>query len=398
MNKEPTKLSRLRNWLESAEAKKIGEVSTALLDVWVKLAGVSSNPMMIIPAVGSVLGAVSTALSSAHGPVIGRIATLGLVPTKSSADLVKFLYKSEMIEHLGAESIVKDDAKTELLRISVGNERYVYLLREPSYNSVELYTEEGDETACGALIERVFAMVGTDSVELVASDESYAIKPLLGMFSEHNENLILKLAQTVHDMALMGESPACLYYGAPGTGKTTAALSLAQLMRKTTILVGPHTVDELTTTSFWTIIDGIKPDMVIFDDLDKAETMSSLYTVLNTLRAKYPKIIIIITANDTTKFGGALLRPGRAGELIEFKVPAVAEKADILARSGCPQHLDAFTLADGFRSDCSHDWVRDAAWRMKKAKTLDEAMAIVVKTNERFVVANNVKEEDEDGE
>lgn len=123
-----------------------------------------------------------------------------------------------------------------------------------------------------------------------------------------------------------------LFYGKPGSGKSVFAERLSLTGGRTIRLASSSMATaEFRQLSF--VFDGLKPDFLIVDDIDRNASGSSVSTLLNTFemfKRKYPNMTMILTVNDVSKLDAALLRPGRIDEIVEFEPPDERARQEII--------------------------------------------------------------------
>ena len=124
-----------------------------------------------------------------------------------------------------------------------------------------------------------------------------------------------------------------LFYGSPGTGKTSIILAIASLFDKKIYTINLKTLSDNTLIDAF--IDIPEKSIILLEDIDAIsdvvfnrsddsindKTGVSLSTLLNVLDGLYSKedVIIIMTSNYPEKLDKALLRNGRVDKKIEFK-------------------------------------------------------------------------------
>ena len=103
-----------------------------------------------------------------------------------------------------------------------------------------------------------------------------------------------------------GVNRSILFHGEPGTGKSTLAVSIAKYMKLKTLKIdAPH----LFRVNFTSLIDILKPDAIIIDDIDM---MNSNYDEMRTLELFKKKCkLTMLTVNEAEELGERMLRPGR---------------------------------------------------------------------------------------
>lgn len=128
-----------------------------------------------------------------------------------------------------------------------------------------------------------------------------------------------------------GLSFAALLYGPPGTGKTTFVHNIARTLNKRLVTFQPDVINHFNTQTADILLEALRPDMILLDDVDRAEKhgLTNLLAFIEDLRDKYPKMLVFSTCNGMPK-NNALLRPGRLGQIIEFKGPSDDEKLALL--------------------------------------------------------------------
>lgn len=114
-----------------------------------------------------------------------------------------------------------------------------------------------------------------------------------------------------------GVTRSQLYYGAPGTGKSTLVRMVAHLLGLRTLRIRVEDIGDLDNSLVHEIITIFKPDSIILDDLDRAPMIHHLLEMMDDV--KHTVKLLAATVNDKSELGDAMLRPGRFDELIEFK-------------------------------------------------------------------------------
>ncbi len=178
-----------------------------------------------------------------------------------------------------------------------------------------------------------------------------------------------------HKLRAKGASCANLFWGWPGTGKTTFCYRVNELLGGRLMAITaeilsnkrvPHQdlLDMLTT---------FKPKVLLLDDVDHVKDGEFLLSLLDFIRRENPDTYVISTANAPDSIIESLRRPGRLGPRIEFPVPDLALRRRLITRYSQTfgidrdiTHLAEFMVHEKF----SQDYVRDCC---KQAIIYDDA-------------------------
>jgi chaperone BCS1 len=136
-----------------------------------------------------------------------------------------------------------------------------------------------------------------------------------------------------------------LFYGEPGTGKTTAIVSLAHELKKDIYIM--YLQPGMSNSGFISAVSMI-PDngILVIEDADcfqethqrkedsKNKETLSLSTILNTLDGVCTPmgLVFIITTNKKDTLDPALIRPGRIDMAVEFKKPEKEQIYELYTR------------------------------------------------------------------
>jgi hypothetical protein len=125
-----------------------------------------------------------------------------------------------------------------------------------------------------------------------------------------------------------------LFYGKQGSGKSSFAVRLAELTHGNILRIDANGMTSINNSEFDLLINSLRPDFLIIDDIDRASDLKkclpTLFTILTDFKTKHSNVTIIMTINDLSVMDVALLRPGRIDEIIEFELPNLEDRKTIL--------------------------------------------------------------------
>lgn len=123
--------------------------------------------------------------------------------------------------------------------------------------------------------------------------------------------------------------------GEPGTGKTSLVIETARCISNRIIRIDPTLAHMFTSNELDFLIENLNPDILIFDDFDRAamaQDSQHLLFLLESIKQRFPKMVIFATVNYFSKLDKALVRPGRFDEIIWFDLPSPEIRARIAER------------------------------------------------------------------
>jgi len=120
-----------------------------------------------------------------------------------------------------------------------------------------------------------------------------------------------------------GLNRAMLFYGPPGSGKTTLALRLTEALDGSILVLNGWSLSHKPTGSILNAIRMVDPVVILFDNLDRINDMENLLSDLESLNRERTgrNRLFIATVNDVRRVPKALRRPGRFDQSIEFGPP-----------------------------------------------------------------------------
>jgi hypothetical protein len=112
----------------------------------------------------------------------------------------------------------------------------------------------------------------------------------------------------------LGINRSLLFYGAPGTSKTTLAQSLTHALGYRTLKIR---VDEFNFHTLKFIIERLNIDAIIIDDFDQTNDSNKMLEFLEYINANTKLVIAVV--NSLKEFHPAVIRPSRFDELIRIE-------------------------------------------------------------------------------
>lgn len=192
--------------------------------------------------------------------------------------------------------------------------------------------------------------------------------PLYGGMRDQMEALIAR-----HRRFAIDEVPrSYLFFGEPGTGKTSCAMVFADRIGERILQMDAISLSFIHVKDIVFLLENLRPDFLIINDVDKADVSKGVPTVLEVLerfKVEYPWVSVLMTANTTTKFDLGMLRPGRIDTWVRFQLPQKEERREILDRyleknaiSALPSQLETLVeMTEGL----SQDYLREIALELK---------------------------------
>lgn len=171
----------------------------------------------------------------------------------------------------------------------------------------------------------------------------------------------------------LGHNRTVLFYGPPGTGKSTIARTLCENLKLRSLRVRVEDVGSLGSEPVVEMMNIFSPDVVIFDDLDRAMSQVALLETLENLHKRVP--FVFATVNHIESLQQALIRPGRFDELIEIKTLDEAAIRKVLGE----EYMDSFEAVKDWPIAFINEYIlrRKVLGKEKALSALDELRARV---------------------
>ena len=204
----------------------------------------------------------------------------------------------------------------------------------------------------------------TTDINLVVPGYHYNTKPVklkkpnLNISTHYNDDLEELHFKILANLKKKNTKGLYLFYGAPGTGKSTYIRYLIHHLKKKVIFISPALAGDLNSPQFSAFLTENMNSVIIIEDAEELivsrdrKPNSSISTLLNLsdgLLAESLGIQIIASFNtNITNVDKALLRKGRLTALYEFKELSLLKSASLIASIGF-QHCEvtkSMTLAE----------------------------------------------------
>ena len=261
------------------------------------------------------------------------------VESDTNQSFVRLVF-STRVANFFKSTVTSIDLTTKLIEVKVEGNGRLYFIEYISENetsrSDEFYFTRGFDFE--AFLAKVWSFYdGKIHVTLQLKDYRYF--PCFSTFTVPKnpifgsaQDLLKKMKKKDKRYRIDNVARSYMYIGPPGTGKSTFAQQLCSHSSKI-IKFDAKSLDNISLENMNFLIEGLKPDYVIIDDIDKvifSSSVATLLDVLETIKYKYPETTVVLTANEYQLLDRALIRPGRIDEIIEFDCQNDKDRRDIL--------------------------------------------------------------------
>lgn len=300
---------------------------------------------------------------------------------KESETFVRLFFHSDMKEHFRVTRFPLSENETLVEAKGSDGERLAF--RESQYMG-RLTLDSGFFVSRGLNLDRVvdelwrkhpngiYVSVVKEPGGWKSETSVLGIQPVQAILSQRAETQLELLTERHRKFLKDGVHRCYLCLGPPGTGKSTFAVRFGLKFDGRSVKVDASSLNLLSVRDFGYILDVLKPNTLIVDDMDRApveEIGARILFLMERLKSCYPQTAVILTVNDATKLDAALLRSDRIDVPLEFPVPTQEETqqlvAHLLQHYGVDPNVWGPVVEAVTADDLTHAYVNDLCRRLK---------------------------------
>lgn len=231
----------------------------------------------------------------------------------------EFIFRDIMAR--GESSLAYRDERTRLFRVELPNGAQVAMERDTPYQMALYHREEmdGREKLCQGIAEVFWK--GRDAVLLDNMEAKGPVFQELGLEDHDYYGPLVAGIDQWKKFNANGLRRNILIQGPPGCGKSTFCLHAARELAKRVIMLTPELCQYMSYSLWAEILDFLRPDMVIIDDVDRIPD----YCLENKLRLFEEGHCVVpfvfFTSNDMMRLPEPMRRPGRIDQILEVDAP-----------------------------------------------------------------------------
>lgn len=214
-----------------------------------------------------------------------------------------------------------ETASTRLIETPIGQIGIIDVAEHRYSNSLVFFRpEEIDAAALGKfLLEEFLLNLDAKCFSVIEKSGEYGVsrlsivpEKLLGIVSKKTEKYVSYLRGCFEK----GISRSILFYGLPGTGKTSLAASIIKELDLRTLKF--RYSDSFDLASFRFIVRAFKIEAVVIDDFDTSGSALELLELLEFLKKEPGVKLILSIANSINYLAPAIVRPDRIDQIIKI--------------------------------------------------------------------------------
>ncbi|MDP2696419.1 MAG: ATP-binding protein [bacterium] len=335
-------LSRARNYIQrisKLSGEIIGNIPNLLHD---------NLPTQIIKGI-SLINTSQEFIYGKRGGIDDYLSQFKL-EKESNQSFVLLIFSNLVIESLQVKRI-PIGSNTYLIKIDVCGNGTLYFTehkydQRPEKDDEFYYSPDFDFKSLMAQIWNLYSgriYVTLNSKDVQWNGGSWVGKPNFNTFHISNDPIYgsaLDLFDKINEKNIRcradGVSRSYLFFGPPGTGKSSFAQKLGG--DKKIIKFDAKSFESISVESIKFLFSVLSPEFVIIDDIDKVFAASgevaTLLCILETIKLDFPQSTIIVTANSVDELDPAIFRAGRLDEPIKFAIQNAEDRREILTCYG----------------------------------------------------------------
>jgi transitional endoplasmic reticulum ATPase len=178
-----------------------------------------------------------------------------------------------------------------------------------------------------------------------------------------------------------------LLYGPPGSGKSSFAIEYVNSTDGRIVKIDSSFFSQTNFADIKTTLENFECSALILDDIDRiANSTQTFLYILELVKQLKHKPVFFATANDISKLDGAVLRPGRFDEIIEFKYPTedqfIVFLTSLLGRYGMTlSDMDVKRLAQSL-TGLTKAYAKEYCEQLKIGESVDDVVELIKERKE----------------
>jgi hypothetical protein len=340
-------------------------------------------------AILSIFHSVQKAFIPEHvkNPLRSMIDSMGLVEANNE-QFVRLFFDTELFKRFNVDKFAISDYTD--VHLMEDDKLGTLLFVETSWSKGPLPTFHHSSDVDFAEILRGVWELYNNHIHLTVGNEDGCNKSEFTTFADIGNPLYGSAAKQIDEMIVRHKRftennvpRSYMFYGQPGTGKSSAAMVFAGRLGRRILKVDANSLATAHVKTLSFLIEYLRPDFLIIDDVDKINAEKGLPTLLDVLqrfKTEHSFASVIMTANSITSFDKGFLRPGRIDTWIEFAMPNSEERKAILENylkeAGVVLADDEIAKVVEMTDGLSQDYLREIVTCFKHDKSDDVAKSI----------------------
>ncbi len=322
--------------INSKVVRKTTKTAKEILDITEKIK--TGNPISLTAAALASLETVATFFNiEKPNPLEEYISYKGLRETNRGR-LIELILSPEVYENLDKKIVFVGD-KVALQQITLGEGNFIYAKTtdvDDEGQPVFLMKYYVDENFSLPIAYEYIWSFFNGKAFLIREENSQGSQLRMRTLTLDNQDLLLDekeiglIGEEIRHSKEKGRSRSYLLVGPAGTGKSSTCFKAAERYCPKILRIDPTAMERMNVGELEEFVSGIRPDALIFDDIDRVDDDDNLLFLLENLKRSYPNLVIFASANYYDRISTALRRPGRFDRVLWVDNPKSEKRAEFI--------------------------------------------------------------------